>query len=157
VSFANASAAARSKSPWSLPSPPATSAATALPRTAASRGARPILVAYTKPAENASPQPVVSTTSIASAGTLLRPFIADDQRSVGAARDRQQPDARIKESTAPVGKVCGPGEAEDLVLVGQQVVRVGHRGRDEVERPHATGRDQVDGRGDIHRAASLVA
>lgn len=40
---ANSSAAARSKSPWSLPSPCATSAAAALPRTAASPGMRPRL------------------------------------------------------------------------------------------------------------------
>ena len=50
---------------------------------------------------------------------LLSPFAVDDQRSVGAAGDGEQSCAGIKELAAPVGKVRGSGEAEDLVLVGQ--------------------------------------
>jgi hypothetical protein len=68
---------------------------------------------------------------------LLSPFAADDQRSVGTAGDGEQPGAGIKQPAASVVKVCGPGEAEYLFLVAQQIVGVGHRRRDDVERPPA--------------------
>ena len=75
--------------PWSLPSPPATSAAAG--------GVHDV---------------------DGKRRNLLSPFVADDQCSVGTAGDSQQPSARFKEPAAPFGKVCGPGEAEDLFLVG---------------------------------------
>src|SRR5579862_7578032 len=65
----SSSAEARSKSPWSEPRPSATSAATAHPSRAASARARPSDRPRRKPAENASPQPVVSTTSTSNART----------------------------------------------------------------------------------------
>ena len=102
-------------------------------------GARPSASPRRKPAENASPQPVVSTTSISNAGTRLDAVGVDEQHAVGPARggDAARRRARPARGSPPRGRLAR--EAEHLLVVGQEVVEVRERGRDPVEQPGSPG------------------
>ena len=137
---------ARSKSPWSLPRPWATSAAAAQPSRAASRRSRPSDSPRRKPAENASPQPVVSTTSISNAGTSSADSPSTITTPSAPRVATTQPAPRSISSRQPSTRSAAPVSASTWLVVGQQVVELGQRRPDPVEQARLAGRQHV-GRG----------
>jgi len=138
-----ASAVVKSKSPWSLPRPCATSAAAAQPST----GGRARVAAEGDAAQESGGERVTAAGRVdhldregRDSGGAVR---VDDQRTVRACGGGDAADAELDQRLATLGQVGVPGEAEDLLSVGQQVVEVRQGRRDPLQDAGVAGRQQV--------------
>ena len=100
--------------------PAATWAAVAQPSSAAPRRSRPSESPRRKPAENASPQPVVSTTSTAYAGTSITSSAVTTSAPCAPCGDGDAADAALDQRPGALGEVAAPVKPSTCSSLGSR-------------------------------------
>ena len=149
---ANSSTLSREYDPASVPSPCATWAAVAQPSSAAARRSRPSAAA----AQEAGGEGVAAAGRVDDVDRVRRHLDllvgGHHERALAALGDGDAADAALEQGAGSLGERGGAGEAEHLLVVGQQVVGVRQGVADPLEHVGVARREDVERRGGARRA-----